>query len=82
MMKKIVLITLVIAFLLGMNADVKSQTITTGTVPTLICIAAGDYNFSIPYTVTGTFNSGNIFTAVLSDVNGSFLSNTTNIGSI
>src|ERR1022692_2055522 len=80
MMKKIVLITLVIAFLLGMNADVKSQTITTGTIPTLLCYL-GPINISIPYTITGTFNAGNVFTAEFSDINGNFNS-PLNLGSV
>src|ERR1035441_5245470 len=80
MMKKIVLITLVIAFLLGMNADVKSQTITTGSVPHVFCLD-GFTTYPIPYTIIGTFNAGNIFTAQISDANGNF-TNSTNLGTL
>lgn len=34
----------------------------------------------VPYTALGTFNSGNVFTAILSDATGNFASNTTIIG--
>jgi hypothetical protein len=54
---------------------VVSQTITTGTV------TAGPYcpgeTVNIPYTVSGTFNAGNIFTSQLSNSSGSFASPTT-----
>ncbi len=55
------------------------NTITTGTItPTTFC--AGDA-LTVNFTKTGTFNPGNVFTAQLSDENGSF-SNPVNIGSI
>ena len=48
----------------------KAQTITVGTVtPTSLC--AGDL-IVVPYTRTGAFNAGNVFTAQLSDATGSF----------
>lgn len=49
---------------------IASRTITTGTIsPTSYCAGA---SVSIPYTKTGTFNAGNIFTAQLSDATGNF----------
>ncbi len=46
------------------------QSITTGTIqPLTYC--AGDA-IDVPFTITGTFNSGNVFTAQLSDATGSF----------
>jgi hypothetical protein len=56
------------------------STITTGTVTPTLC-ADGSTVFSVPFTAAGTFNSGNIFTAQLSDASGSFASPTT-IGSL
>jgi hypothetical protein len=63
---------------LGMWSIVNTQTITiannavlVGTVPTGFCRANA---FNIPFVAGGTFSSGNIFTAQLSDVNGSFSS--------
>lgn len=48
----------------------STNTITTGTVPQgPHCPGA---SFQIPYTIDGTFNAGNIFTAQLSDATGSF----------
>ncbi|GAB4127302.1 MAG: hypothetical protein OHK0045_12020 [Raineya sp.] len=74
-MKKIILIWKILLFSILSQA----QTITVGTVgPTSFC--AGDV-VAVPYTITGTFNAGNIFTAQLSDVSGSFAS-PTNIGTI
>jgi hypothetical protein len=65
---------------LGMWSIVNTQTITiannavlVGTVPTGFCRATA---FNIPFVAGGTFNSGNIFTAQLLDVNGSFSSPT------
>lgn len=47
-------------------------TITTGTItPSAYCAGAG---ISVPFTITGTFNAGNVFTAQLSDASGSFAS--------
>lgn len=65
---------------LGMWSIVNTQTITiannavlVGTVPTGFCRTTA---FNIPFVAGGTFNSGNVFTAQLSDVNGSFSSPT------
>ncbi|MBK7886546.1 MAG: T9SS type A sorting domain-containing protein [Bacteroidetes bacterium] len=53
--------------------------ILTGVIsPAVLC--AG-FTLSVPYTISGTFNPGNIFTAQLSDANGSFAS-PVNIGSV
>ncbi|MCB9234253.1 MAG: PKD domain-containing protein [Bacteroidia bacterium] len=55
--------------------DVKITGSTSGTItvtslnPTTYCPGAA---ISIPFTVTGTINSGNVFTAQLSDANGNF----------
>jgi uncharacterized delta-60 repeat protein len=58
----------IILLLAGIN--LSAQTITTGTIsPTTYCAGAA---VSVPYTITGTFNAGNIFTAQLSDASGSF----------
>jgi uncharacterized protein YjdB len=44
--------------------------ITLGAIsPTTYCAGA---NISVPYTTSGTFNAGNVFTAQLSDASGSF----------
>lgn len=61
-------------------------TLTTGTItgsPFEFSASAPDASVMVPYTIggTGTFNAGNIFTAQLSDANGSFAS-PINIGSI
>jgi hypothetical protein len=55
-----------------------STAITTGAAPGPYCAGA---SFGLAYTATGTFNSGNIFTAQLSDASGSFAS-PTNIGTL
>ncbi len=36
----------------------------------------------VPYTALGTFNSGNVFTAILSDASGSFATSTTILGTL
>lgn len=60
----------------GFDGEVEDYTInilpsiTTGTIsPTSYCAGA---TISIPYTITGTYSTGNIFTAQLSDVSGNF----------
>jgi hypothetical protein len=55
------------------NLVVRSNhTITTGTIsPTTFCAGAA---VSVPYTISGTFNAGNVFTAQLSNASGSFAS--------
>ncbi len=56
-----------------------SNTITTGAVSgTNFCAGV---NVSVPFTITGTFNAGNVFTAQLSDTNRSFTS-PVNIGTL
>ena len=48
----------------------KIQTITTGVIAgSPFCAGA---NVSVPFTITGTFNAGNVFTAQLSDASGNF----------
>jgi len=58
----------------------SSNTITTGTSltgsPFCVGTAIGGAAVSVPYTTSGTFNGGNIFTAQLSDASGSFASAT------
>jgi hypothetical protein len=46
-------------------------TITTGAVSTSLCAGS---SVSVPYTITGTYASGNVFTAQLSNASGSFAS--------
>lgn len=46
-------------------------TITTGTVTGPICAGS---NIAVPYTITGTYATGNVFTAQLSNSSGSFAS--------
>ncbi|MEI8049026.1 MAG: hypothetical protein WCI92_16710, partial [Bacteroidota bacterium] len=54
---------------------IASPTIATGTItPLSFCPGSA---VSVPYTKTGNFNSGNVFTAQLSDAGGSFASPTT-----
>ena len=60
-----------------------AQTITTGVIagagyPTF---CAGETPISVPYTITGAYTAGNVFTAQLSDAIGSFGS-PTNIGTL
>ena len=69
-------ISLFVALLLMVLIN-QAQTITTGTITTPNCAGA---TVSVPFTVTGTYTSGNIFTAQLSDASGSFAS-PVNIGS-
>jgi uncharacterized repeat protein (TIGR03803 family) len=52
-------------------AVLVASTITTSSVSPSNC--AGSF-IRLPYTISGTFNAGNIFTAQLSDVTGSFAS--------
>ena len=52
------------------GATAAPNTITTSTIaPTAYCQGA---QLSVPYTVTGAYNAGNIFSAELSDASGSF----------
>ncbi len=59
--------------------DVIPITITTGTI-TGSPFCAGR-TVSVPYTITGIFNTGNVYTAQLSDSSGSF-TNAVNIGTL
>lgn len=64
--------------------SVGNATLTTGTVPGspyLFSASAPDAVVNVPYTTSGTFNSGNVFTAQLSDASGSF-SAPVNIGTV
>lgn len=63
---------------------VSAATLATGTItgsPFLFSPNAPDANVSVPYTTTGAFNTGNIFTAQLSDASGSFAT-PVNIGTL
>jgi len=55
-----------------------APSISTGTVASALCTST---NFNVPYTVTGTYQPGNIFTAQLSNSSGSF-SSPLNIGTV
>lgn len=57
---------------------IVSSTISTGTIPANLCVNS---NVAVSYSIQGTFVSGNIFTAQLSDATGSFAS-PVNIGSL
>ena len=59
--------------------SVGSATLTTGTItgsPFLFSPHAPNASVTVPYTTSGTFNNGNVFTAQLSDASGSFNSPT------
>ena len=65
----------------GCSKTSSSVSLTVGTVTTSVAVGSlpltsfcQGITFSIPYTVTGTYNSGNVFTAQLSDATGSFTS--------
>ena len=62
----------ILIFLLSLSWSVFSQSITTSTVTGSPFCAGAAVN--IPYTISGTFTAGNIFTAQLSDATGSFAS--------
>jgi photosystem II stability/assembly factor-like uncharacterized protein len=55
------------------EAEIPLSPIITGAVPVNICPGQ---QISVPFTILTTFNSGNIFTAQLSDANGNFASPT------
>lgn len=57
---------------------VQDNTIVVNDSPSQWCANTA---FSIPFTITGTYTSGNIFTAQLSDITGSF-ANPTSIGTL
>ena len=76
-MKKIYILLLVsiLSF-----SGIYSQTITIGSIsPTTYCAGA---TINIPFTITGSFNTGNTFTAQLSDASGSFGGSPTSIGTL
>ncbi|HNP21544.1 MAG TPA: T9SS type A sorting domain-containing protein [Panacibacter sp.] len=52
----------------------KISTTSTGYGPYCVTTATGSSSFNIPVTTIGTFNSGNIYTAQLSNASGSFSS--------
>lgn len=65
--------------LLLFSLPLFSQSISTSAIsPTSYCQSSA---VSVPYTITGSFNGGNVFTAQLSDASGNFTS-PTNIGSV
>jgi len=74
-MKKIIAF---VSFCLFITPQIFAQTIATGSITTPICAGA---SISVPYTITGTFTAGNIFTAQLSSATGSFTT-PVNIGSL
>lgn len=57
---------------------IQENVVTIGSIPSLWCRQTA---FSIPFTATGSYNIGNVFTAQLSDANGSF-TNPTFLGSV
>lgn len=71
--------SLVASWLLGMAAPIAAQ-ITVGVLPAPGILCANT-QVELPYDAVGTFNAGNVFTAELSDVNGSFASPTV-LGSV
>jgi hypothetical protein len=71
--------SLVASWLLGMAAPIVAQ-ITVGVLPAPGILCANT-QVELPYDAVATFNAGNVFTAELSDVNGSFASPTV-LGSV
>ena len=59
--------------LIEITASFSTATISTPTISASHCYGNA-VNITVPYSITGTFNSGNIFTAQLSDAYGSFSS--------
>jgi lysophospholipase L1-like esterase len=51
------------------TGNCQQGTIATGSVAASLCMGQ---SLGVPFTVTGTYNTGNVFTAQLSDANGSF----------
>lgn len=66
----------------GFSVHSLAQTITTGALGTTTLCQGSGGSVTVPFSVSGTFNSGNIFTAQLSDATGSFASTTTAVGTI
>jgi hypothetical protein len=54
-------------------STLSAPVITTGNVPSATLLTGSNF-FSLPFTIKGAFNSGNMFTVQISDVNGSFAS--------
>jgi sugar lactone lactonase YvrE len=70
-MKRIIQPIAFIAVFLIFAAQMGAQTITTGTISANLCAGGAA---SVPFTITGTFTAGNVFTAQLSNASGSFSS--------
>lgn len=66
----------------SISAAVAGPTISTSSITGApFCVGNGvTASVSVPYTITGTYTTGNIFTAELSNASGSFASGTTTIG--
>jgi hypothetical protein len=58
---------------------VQDNIIVLGAIPSAWCKVT---NFNIPFTLTGVFTAGNVFTAQLSNSSGTFTSGTTNLGTL
>jgi hypothetical protein len=63
----------------GIKDFIVSNTFTLFGSPSAFCRNTA---FNIPFTAVGTFNSGNVFTAQLSNASGTFISGTTSLGSL
>ncbi|MCP9768786.1 hypothetical protein EGI22_12740 [Lacihabitans sp. LS3-19] len=63
----------------GIKDFIVSNTFTLSSSPSAFCQNTA---FNIPFTAVGTFNSGNVFTAQLSNASGTFTSGTTSLGSL
>jgi hypothetical protein len=59
-----------------------ANNITTNNIPNSICLVDPQTPLSISFTALGTYNSGNIFTAQISNSSGSFAGSPTSIGTI
>jgi len=72
--QSIMRILVLVGFLLGLSFLSNSQTITTSAISgSPFCAGA---TVSVPYTITGLFGGGNVFTAQLSNAAGSFVAPT------
>ncbi|MBI9040830.1 PA14 domain-containing protein [Lutibacter sp.] len=63
----------------SINVTPVTPTITTGSISTTTYCSGSSVN--VPFTISGTYNSGNVFTAQLSNASGSFTS-PVNIGTL
>jgi len=78
-MKKVPVILVIVSGCLLNALQSKGNTIATGVLSaSALCTGS---NVKVPFTVSGTYNAGNLFTAQLSDANGSFAS-AINIGTL